>query len=294
MCGRTIFRLSGKRVARVAGVNDSSSVPSGMDSAHSYNLSPTNFLVCVTEEGSTRSRKIELMRWGIEPRFEVTHTLTTINARIEGVQTSKMYSPLIDGKRCVVIVDAFYEWTQTTKVHTPHLIRYLDSVPEVPIFPPLKTEILKSEPNDVPDEEGAESVVPKDVSPLLIAGIFDTSKSGERRCSILTTDAVGPAAKVHTRMPVLLSPESAQLWLSDVSFGEISGPVIRACKAQAGQLFCSEVSSLVNSVANKGREVTLPVAEMKKRSFEKGLGRYFTVSRESKKNRLNNASAVEP
>ena len=284
MCGRTVFKLSRRRVGRVAGIRDPALVPSSLSNAESFNLSPTNFLVCVTEDNESHSREVELMRWGIEPRFEVTHALTTINARIEGVRTSKMYSPLIDTMRCVVIVDAFYEWTQTTKIHTPFLIRFKDSVSEAPI--PLNDDQSAESATDATfKEEDSGSVVPEGVSPLLLAAIFDTSKSGERRCSILTTDSVGPVAKVHTRMPVLLSPETARMWLSSKKFDEIAGPVIKGCKAQANELQCTQVSPLVNSVANKSRDVTLPIAEHKKRSFEKGLGRYFTISPDSKKAR---------
>ena len=42
------------------------------------------------------------------------HTASTHNGRLEGLSTSKLYGkPLNQGKRCVVVVNGFYEW-QTT------------------------------------------------------------------------------------------------------------------------------------------------------------------------------------
>lgn len=219
-------------------------------------------------------RTIQLMKWGIEPRFATSQTLSTINARIEGIRTSKVYSPLIDRHRCVALVDAFYEWDQRTPKHTPYLIRFRDDVKESPI---LGNEQLGVD--DSPPTPDPEAVLPQGVSPLFLAAIYDSHPvSGGLSCSILTTDSYGPTAKVHTRMPVFLTPETAQAWLTGHPFDDIAGQVIKKCRELSEELFCTEVSPLVNSISNQSREVTLPVSEQKKRSFEKGLGRFFQVN----------------
>jgi putative SOS response-associated peptidase YedK len=277
MCGRTVFSLSRTRVAKVAGVKPDS-VPSKVSECKSFNLGPSRELVCVSAKGQ-QDREVKLMRWGIDPRFETDKHLNTINARIESVDTSRMYSALVESNRCVVIVDGFYEWTQTEKIHKPHLIRFRDDVPETSI-PGGEADASASE--EV--EEEPDCFLPPGVSPLLLAGICDKSRTtGEMKCSIVTIDSAGCVAKVHSRMPVLLSPETAKMWLRETPFAEIRGRVSKDAKDLSASLQCVEVSTLVNSVAHQSREVTLPLLEAKKRSFQQGLGRYLTAASNFKK-----------
>ena len=76
-------------------------------------------------------------------------------------------------------------------------------------------------------------------------------------------------------MPVLLTPETAKLWLETQPFEAIIGPVVKGSIAAGEKLQCMQVSSQVNSTSNKGRDVTLPLAEFRKQSLQKGLGKYF-------------------
>ena len=282
MCGRTIFTLSHGRVTRIAGLRSSDVKSEDIETVRSYNLCPTRRLICITEDVNAHQRNARLMKWGLEPRFEASKSLSTINARIEGIQTSRMYSRLIDANRCVVIVDAFYEWDQTTPKHTPYLIRNRDTVPEECIPPVDGTELDSGDVYEV--SPPADSILPDGVAPLLLAAIYDTNPAtGELSCSILTTDSCAAVAKVHTRMPVMLSAETARLWMGTAPFSEIVGPIVKACRSQAEGLFCTQVSNLVSSISNKSRDVTLPVAEMKEKSFQKGLGRFFTKSPDGKR-----------
>lgn len=262
MCGRAVFSLSRARVAKVAGLSDLSLVPVEVD-IHRYNLCPTDSLVCVVDDTSTHERSIRMMKWGIEPRFSVSRSLSTINARIETVSTSKLYGPLVDRFRCVVIVDGFYEWKQEKSEKIAYLIRNDSKVSERPILSSAETHV------HISAEEGC--VLPLGVSPLLFAAIYDDST-----VSILTTDSIGPCAAIHSRMPVLLSPESAQEWLSPASFESVFSTVFQSSRSLAKDLVCIQVSSKVNSVANKGIELTEPIREIRKRSFEAGLGKFFT------------------
>ena len=271
MCGRTVFTLSRKRVCRVANVGMDPSTEREFHTLHSFNLCPTNGLICVVQ-GEDGARELTRMKWGLEPRFSTSHHLSTINARSESIEHSRLYSGLVDSSRCVVIVDAFYEWDQRPKEHTPYIIRYVDSVKE----------------DSIPLRHGAESVfcsedrsgdvereyLPEGVSPLLLAAIYDT-KSGEHSCSILTAESRGSVSKIHDRMPVLLTPETAKLWLETQPFEAIIGPVVKGSIAAGEKLQCMQVSSQVNSTSNKGRDVTLPLAEFRKQSLQKGLGKYF-------------------
>lgn len=250
-------------------------------SIHSYNLCPSNGILAVLEEPRQR-RTVAVMKWGLEPRFTPAHHLSTINARVEGLKSSRVFGPLIHSNRCVIILEAFYEWDQKPKEHTPYIIRYHDLVKERAI--PLEEGSRKQVEEQISDvNENDDSFLPENVSPLLVAGLYDKNpKSGELSCTILTTVSKGPVSEIHSRMPVFLTPETAKTWLEAKPFDEVIDTVMRGCNESAKALECIQVSQLVNSVANKGREVTLSVAESKKRSYEKGLGRFFGTSPDKK------------
>ena len=60
---------------------------------------------------------LKAMRWGLIPSYSNEGTnigYKTINARIETVNDKPMYKRLVNSKRCVVIMDGYYEW-QTLK-----------------------------------------------------------------------------------------------------------------------------------------------------------------------------------
>ena len=269
MCGRTVYSLPPSRLGRVAGIA-LSDVAIGQLHFRNYNLCPTNSLVCIIENSSLHCRSVQLMKWGLEPRFPVTHTLSTINARIEGLSTSKLYGPLVDHNRCVVVVDGFYEWHQEKTEKVPFLLRYGADVPERSIPGGVFDDYVSV------DDFDSECVLPAGVSPLLLAGIYDRSPSGDYTCSIITTDSVGPCSQIHSRMPLLLSPESAADWLSvSLSFNDMQLKVFQTSRELAAHIESIQVSSLVNSVMNSSKDVTLAASEMKKKSFEKGLGRFF-------------------
>jgi putative SOS response-associated peptidase YedK len=141
--------------------------------------------------------------------------------------------------------------------------------------------------SDPVDSDTDDCILPKGVSPLFLAGLYDISpNSGTYSCTILTTESSGPTGKIHDRMPLLLSSETARDWLDcdKHKFADIVSQVAKTSRVLSDKLVCIQVSTLVNSVSNKSKDVTLPVAEMKKRSFEKGLGRFF--SQETKKPKL--------
>jgi putative SOS response-associated peptidase YedK len=84
-----------------------------------YNLAPQDLcLIMVSskhfdENADSRERTILPALWSIIPRFHKgdykKHGLTTNNARMESLEKSKLYKPLLTkGKRCVLIVEGLY------------------------------------------------------------------------------------------------------------------------------------------------------------------------------------------
>jgi putative SOS response-associated peptidase YedK len=94
------------------------------------------------------------------------------------------------------------------------------------------------------------------------AGIWDrwknTSGDAVETCSILTTTPNAVTAVVHDRMPVILDPDSYDLWLDpgmkDVD--SVSEP-LKPCNAKIMRSY--PVSTRVNQVINDDAECSAPV-----------------------------------
>src|ERR1017187_3862852 len=104
-----------------------------------------------------------------------------INARVETAATKPAFRDAMKSRRCLIPADGFYEWVRTAKAKQP----YCFEVNEGQLF--------------------------------AFAGIWDRWKdtSGKlvETCSILTTTPNAVTSPVHDRMPVILDPDSYDLWL---------------------------------------------------------------------------------
>jgi putative SOS response-associated peptidase YedK len=77
--------------------------------------------------------------------------------------------------------------------------------------------------------------------------------------AVLTTDAVGPLAEIHERMPLLLAPEHWADWLDpDVSADadRIAALLAPPSDALVARLELRPVSTQVNNVRNEGPSLT--------------------------------------
>ena len=159
MCGR-VLRTS--PVELLTQLFDLLAAPN--DLRDRYNLAPTDPIPVIRTP-----RHLELLRWGLEmPSIR----MAGINARVESL-SKPIYREKVREKRCLVVVDGFYEWRALGGKKQPYLIAR------------------------------------EDRAPLVMAGIYDSSG----RCAIITAPAAGVVASLHTRMPVLLEREAFDTWL---------------------------------------------------------------------------------
>jgi putative SOS response-associated peptidase YedK len=108
-----------------------------------------------------------------------------LNARAETIHKKPAFRHSISAKRCLVLVDGFYEWREFNKRRYPYYISMVD--------------------------DGA----------FALAGIWDSwldEKSGETKYtfSVITTDANPLLEKIHNtrkRMPVILEKADEKRWL---------------------------------------------------------------------------------
>jgi len=159
MCGRVI-RTSPVEALRE--YFDLDTVPAELSTR--YNLAPRQAIPVIRAPG-----QLELLRWGLDmpdPRH------AGINARVESL-SRPIYREKLRHKRCLVVVDGFYEWRKLGGKKQPYLITRGDH------------------------------------APLALAGIYDSSDG----CAILTTRAEGVVAALHDRMPVVLTRDQLGGWL---------------------------------------------------------------------------------
>jgi putative SOS response-associated peptidase YedK len=144
-----------------------------------------------------------------------------INARSETASTKPAFSDALKFRRCLVLADGFYEWQKTGKVKQPYCFEINDG--ELFAF----------------------------------AGIWDrwSDASGKplETCSILTTNPNAVTSSVHDRMPVILNPDSYDLWL-DPGMKDVSAVSELLRPYDARLMRCYPVSSRINSAVNDDEE----------------------------------------
>lgn len=177
MCGRVTIQTPALAIARefaLTGIRTAIERPR-------YNLAPTQLMPVVINDGE---RMLDAYRWGLIPSWakEAAIGNKLINARGETVAEKPSFRSALKRRRCLALVDGWYEWKQSTKPKTPYLFRR------------------------------------KDGRPMAFAGLWEewtAPDTGEvlRTCTLITTGPNQLMAPIHDRMPVILSPEAQALWL---------------------------------------------------------------------------------
>jgi putative SOS response-associated peptidase YedK len=149
-----------------------------------------------------------------------------INARSETAGMKPAFRDALKCHRCLIPADAFYEWQRIGKTKQP----YCFEVSEGELF--------------------------------AFAGIWDRWKNASgnavETCSILTTTPNAVTAVVHDRMPVILDPDSYDLWL-DPGVKDV-GLVAELLKPFDARMMRSyPVSTRVNRVVNDDEECSAQV-----------------------------------
>jgi len=132
-------------------------------------------------------------RWGLIPLWwkESKRPRNTFNARSEEAATKPMWRYPVTKSRCLVPAAGWYEWKavesrdpstgEKKQTKQPYLVRKVDR------------------------------------EPIAFAGLMSRRNvAGEKpefSCTILTRDALGPAAGIYNRMPIALPKDAEAAWL---------------------------------------------------------------------------------
>lgn len=195
MCGRTVL-ANPHAIAEWFDVEVSADLP-----PH-YNIAPTQLIAVVRTP-----RKLEMLKWGI-PRAEKRPP--QINMRVEQILKTANRQ-----RRCLVVVDGFYEWQKTgpaASARQPFLLK---------------------------DAEG---------HPLGLGGVWSkvTTSDGEvlETVAILTCPPRPPVTAIHDRMPLIIARAAYRRWI------DIGADVTDLLQPATTMLVAIPVSTYVNSPKN--------------------------------------------
>ena len=231
MCGRFVSTATPSQLADYLRADDIRT--EALDP--SWNVAPTDAVYAVAERRSSddgeAQRLLGSYKWGLVPFWakDAKGGARMINARAETLESK--FRRTLERRRCLVPADGFYEWEKLEGGgKQPWFIHRADGAPMV--FAGL-WEVWK--PEGASDED----------EPL-------------RTCSIITTAANDLLARIHDRMPAVLSPHDWDLWL-DRSVTDPASLRHLLAPADPRQFDMFEVSSAVNSVRNNSGELVVPV-----------------------------------
>jgi putative SOS response-associated peptidase YedK len=168
----------------------------------------------------------DLLVWGLVPRWtkNVKPGRRPINARAGTVRTSPMFRDSFERRRCLVPMDAFYEWSGERPPKQPW------------------------------------AVARRDGQEMLAAGLWDGWRAPDgsilRSFALITTDANETLRPIHHRMPVIIDPTEVEIWLGDDA--DAAAALMRL--APDDVLCAWPVSRAVNDVRRDGPELLEPVA----------------------------------
>ncbi|MGH3826025.1 MAG: SOS response-associated peptidase [Pseudonocardiaceae bacterium] len=201
MCGRY---ASTRSPVTLAVEFDAVDGTEGAAPSRAYNVAPTTPVLTVVArhprdpsgvpDPDRTVRAIRVMRWGLVPHWAKDPAVGSrlINARAQSAASKPSFRDAVARRRCLLPADGWYEWRRAAG-------RAGNSG-----WGPRKQPFF---------------ITPADGSGLAMAGLWSTWRPPDATapplvtCAVLTTDAVGPLAEIHDRMPLLLPAPAWQAWL---------------------------------------------------------------------------------
>jgi len=146
-----------------------------------YNIPPgTNCLAVVRlDDGSNKAVNLY---WGLIPVWAKDRKMAshTFNARAETLTEKPSFRSAYQHRRCLIPATGFFEWHSTETGKQPYHIHQADN------------------------------------SLFAFAGLWEHWEHQQETvysCTLITTAASGKMARIHARMPVIITPDHYQRWL---------------------------------------------------------------------------------
>jgi putative SOS response-associated peptidase YedK len=222
VCGRFTQQRPASELAEIFGAE-----PLVDDSGGHFNVAPTDAALVVVQRDERRA--VTAYRWGLIPHWATDAKVGSrmFNARAETLTASPAFREAFRRRRCLVPVDAFYEWKREGPIRQPYLVTRVDG------------------------------------RPLALAGLWagwhDPSTDTVRRTfTIVTTTPNEALVDLHDRMPVVVSEDAWARWLAPMAgdAGELLGLLV---PNEEVDLRIQAVSRLVNDVRQDGPALVEPL-----------------------------------
>ena len=200
-----------------------------------YNVTPTSIIPILRLDRATGEIELVNARWGLIPNWwkDAKPPRASHNARSEEAMTKPMWKGPLAKSRCLIPAAGWYEWKQVERTD------------------PVTGEINTSKQPHFFHLPGDQL--------FAFAGVMAmwqpaNDADWQASCAVFTREAMGPAAAVHDRMPVVL-PKSAEVaWLDP----QVTDPVQAMSVALSKGVIEVEhhaVSNRVNTAATDDRQL---------------------------------------
>ena len=234
MCGRYAQSAQMRELIEqfeVPGVTPQEALP------QNWNIAPTNEIYIIRSSafngGSALTRDLTTMSWGLiapwlkdENEAKISQS-RAINARSESIHEKPTFRDAFRRTRALIPAEGYYEWATALGAYSP----------KQPFF--------------ISSDEGKQ---------LSIAGIWSSWLSPEGKliesASVITREAVGELATIHSRMPVMMPRDRWDAWLDPQEREIATLQNLMLLEKPDAHLVARPVSNAVNSVANKGEDLT--------------------------------------
>jgi putative SOS response-associated peptidase YedK len=223
VCGRFTQQRPASELAEIFGAEPLVDDPGGH-----FNVAPTDEALVVVQREERRA--ITAYRWGLIPHWATDAKVGSrmFNARAETLTSSPAFREAFRRRRCLIPVDAFYEWKREGTIRQPYLVTRVDG------------------------------------RPLALAGLWagwhDPLTDAVRRTfTIVTTTPNETLADLHDRMPVVVPEAAWDRWLHPGTPG-IDQLIGLFEPNETVELRIQAVSRLVNDVRQDGPALVEPLA----------------------------------
>ncbi len=189
-----------------------------------YNIAPSTHVPVIVNDGDISLVSHE---WGIVPTWTKNKWQRLINAKAESVHEKPTFAASFRKKRCLFVLDGFYEWKGKGN-------------DKIPTYFQMKSK-----------------------EPFAIAGVSLTNKTEDKETEhaiLITTSPNELVHHIHDRMPAILGNEYHEAWL-DPDYQDHGYLRSLLTPYPHEEMEAISVSKFVNSPGNNTPECIKPVIE---------------------------------
>ncbi len=222
MCGRYGISVTREELTEYLNKNYNIDILDETIKLPNYNIAPGHNVVSLINDGT--KYRVGVLKWGFVPEWSNDEKIgyKMINARSETITSKPAFSKSFIQRRCIIIADGFFEWYRTTSTKTPYYF-YL-----------------------------------KDKKIFGFAGLWTVFNRDDGTklytCTIITTKANTLMQEIHDRMPVILTEESAKIWLNpEIRDSKVLEKIL--IQYNPDEMELHQVSSRVNKPENNDQDI---------------------------------------